>query len=334
MQATTTSASTPSFADWYRANHPGLVEAVLRAVGPPALAAEAVDEAFARAFAGWDRVQAMRSPTGWVYRVAVNEARRQLRRATREQAVLAAAPGPGSTPPPGGEAWLLVHELPVRQRATVVLRHVAGLTEAEVGAALGVTRSTVSSSLAAAYRTLATKLAEDEPRSRTMPDRDERRSDQDWPLRLMVARRCGPDGCDADDLLGAAGPTAVTYGDAVRDTIKVRPGDLVAVADGIAGPEVVWRWWGGTVEAVDGASVTVSRNVTQAEPTDPRRAAMAVAVPDELRGRIDVGELVWFGEEDGRKAVVAVAGPEAAVRAEARFPHIRAAYRTEGTGPG
>jgi RNA polymerase sigma-70 factor (ECF subfamily) len=345
MQATTTSSPIPSFADWYRANHPGLVEAVLRAVRPAALATDAVDEAFARAFAGWDRVQTMRSPTGWVYRVAVNEARRQLRRATREQAVLAAAPGPGSTPPPGGEAWLLVHDLPVRQRATVVLRHVAGLTEAEVGAALGVTRSTVSSSLAAAYRTLAKKLAEDEQRSTTMPDIEnprgplhptDRAPDEDWPLRLMVARRCGPDGCDADDLLGTAGRTAVAYGDAVRATVKVRPGDLVAVADGPAGPEIVWRWWGGTVEAVDGGSgtVSVSRNVTQTVPTDSRRVAVDVAVPGDLRGGIDVGELVWFGEEDGRKVVVAVAGPEAAGRAQARFPHIRAAYRIDGPDPG
>jgi RNA polymerase sigma-70 factor (ECF subfamily) len=332
MQATTTSPPTPSFADWYRANHPGLVDAVLRAVRPPALAADAVDEAFARAFAGWDRVHTMRSPTGWVYRVAVNEARRQLRRATREQAFLAAGPAPESVPPPGDEAWLLVHELPVRQRATVVLRHVAGLTEADVGAALGVTRSTVSSSLAAAYRTLATKLAEDEPRRTSVPDIDEprgplppidRASGEDWPLRLMVARRCGPDDCDVEDILRTGGRTTATYGDAVRDTIKVRP-------------EVVWRWWGGTVDAVDasGGAVTVSRNVTRTAPTDPRRAAMEVAVPDELRGRIDAGELVWFGEEDGSKVVVAVAGPEAAALAEARFPRIRAAYRAEEAEPG
>jgi hypothetical protein len=248
-------------------------------------------------------------------------------------------------PPPGDEAWLLVHELPVRQRATVVLRHVAGLTEADVGAALGVTRSTVSSSLAAAYRTLATKLAEDEPRRTSVPDIDEprgplhpidRASGEDWPLRLMVARRCGPDDCDVEDIRRTGGRTTATYGDAVRDTIKVRPGDLVALADGAAGPEIVWRWWGGTVDAVDasGGAVTVSRNVTRTAPTDPRRAAMEVAVPDELRGRIDAGELVWFGEEDGSKVVVAVAGPEAAALAEARFPRIRAAYRAEEAGPG
>jgi len=331
MQATT-SASTLDFADWYRASRPGLAEAVRRAIGPPVLAADAIDEAFTRAFARWDRVQTMRSPTGWVYRVAVNEARRQLRRATREATILAAAGPPAAmTPPAGGEAWLLVDELPVRQRATVVLRHVAGLTEAEVATALGVTRSTVSSSLAAAYRNLARTLAEDDPRSETMPEPTTTDTPVEMPLRLAVARVCGPDGCDVEPLPPAGpGPFAATYGDAVRDTIKVRPGDLVAVTSGAAPAEIMWRWWNGQVEAVsDGAaSATVSRNVTQDRADAARRASMEVAVPDELIGRIEPGDTVWFGEEDGRKVIVAVAGPEAEARASARFPRIRAAYRS------
>jgi RNA polymerase sigma-70 factor (ECF subfamily) len=322
MKSTTTSPSTPAFADWYRANHPGLVEAVLRAVSPSALAADAVDEACARAFAGWDRVQAMRSPSGWVYRVAVNEARRQVRRATREQALLAAAPRPAQSPPPGGEAWLLVHDLPARQRATVVLRHVAGLTEAEIGAAMGVTRSTVSSSLAAAYRNLAARLAEERPKENPMP------SPENWPLRLAVARTCDERGCEVDLLGRPDRPMFASYGAAVHETIYIRPGDLVALAEGGDGPEIVWRWWHGRVEEAVGASdtITVSRNVKRTTASDPRRASMPAAVPDELRGRIEVGETVWFGREEGRTTVVAVVGPEAERRVAQRFPEIRAAY--------
>ena len=276
-----------------------MVEAVLRAVRPPALAADAVDEAFARAFAGWDRVQAMRSPAGWVYRVAVNEARRQLRRATREDALVAAQPPPRPAPPPGGEAWLLVETLPVRQRAAVVLRHVAGLTEAQIGSALGVTRSTVSSSLAAAYRSLAGQLAEAE--MTTEPD--------EGALVLALVRACHPGGCDVEPLAG--GPVvAADYSDAVRDRIRVRPGDLVAVDP--AGPTVVWRWWSGTVEALGaGVAVTVSRDVTRAEADGSARAAFTAELPADLVGGVDVGETVWFGVEGERKVVVAVAGPEA-----------------------
>lgn len=297
----------PDFSSWYRSAHPGLADAVVRAVRSPGLAADALDEAFTRAFAGWDRVQAMRSPAGWVYRVAVNEARRQLRRATREEAVLATVPATSPAPPPGGETWLVVGELPIRQRAAVVLRHVAGLTEAEVGEALGVSRSTVSSSLAAAYRTLATKLADEAPAAG--------RAEGDH-VRLGVARACRLEGCDVEPL--DAGPTyPAAYSDAVRDTIKVRPGDLVAV-DPKGGPTVVWRWWAGTVEALDveggeadANTITVSRNITQSGPDDPRRATVPVGVPPELADAIHVGETVWFGSDGrgpGRKVVVAVQG--------------------------
>lgn len=286
---------------------------MLRAVRPPGLAADAVDEAFARAFAGWDRVQAMRSPAGWVYRVAVNEARRQLRRATREESRLAAEPPPRATPPPGGEAWLLVEGLPLRQRAAVVLRHVAGLTETQIGEALGVTRSTISSSLADAYRSLAAQLTDPgDP-----PVTDERLE-----LLLAVALSCGPDGCEVEPLPGG-GATSVGYSDQVRNRIKVRPGDLVAVHAG--GGRIVWRWWAGTVEATGASTITVSRNITQRTPEDPRRASFPVELPDELAAGVDVGDTVWFGTEDGTHVVVAVAGAEAATQAAARFPAIRQA---------
>jgi RNA polymerase sigma-70 factor (ECF subfamily) len=332
---------------------------VLRAVRPltgvhprhavPELAADAVDEAFARAFARWERVQVMGSPAGWVYRVAVNEARRQLRRAVREETLLddERRTRPVVAPPPGGEAWLLVDRLPVRQRATVVLRHVAGLTEAEVGVALGVTRSTVSSSLAAAYRSLARQL--ESGYETGSPARVSREPD----LQVAVVRTCGPQGCEVSMAAGdASGPSFVPYSAAVLGTVKVRPGDLVAVSISAAQPrgaEIVWRWWGGRVERIapDGRSATVSRNVTQTSPDDARRAEMDVALPDELADDVGIGEHVWFGtDEPGRqkgrdagggrqkgrdagggrqKVVVAVAGPAVEARAAARFPDIRRA---------
>jgi DNA-directed RNA polymerase specialized sigma24 family protein len=39
-----------------------------------------VSEAFARALAAWPRVRTMDSPGGWLYRVALNQARSWLRR--------------------------------------------------------------------------------------------------------------------------------------------------------------------------------------------------------------------------------------------------------------
>jgi DNA-directed RNA polymerase specialized sigma24 family protein len=291
-----------SFAEWYRAAHPGLLEDVLRAVARPALAEDALDAAFEKAFLRWDAVQAMRSPDGWVYRVAVNAARRAMARELREGDRLAFAAGrPAHAPPPGGETWLLVRGLPIRQRTAVVLRHVGGLTEAEVADAMGVTRSTVSSSLASAYKTLGRALAEPSPEEpRPMPD-----------IHLAVATRCTGTGAHVEPLDGSA-PSDARWSDAVRDVIKVRPGDLVAVRAG----EVVWRWWGGTVVDVGDERVTVQRNVTQRADSDPRTATMEVALPEELRGSVANADRVWFDHD----AVVAVGAPETVI--DRLAPHL------------
>ncbi|HVF31427.1 MAG TPA: sigma factor-like helix-turn-helix DNA-binding protein [Acidimicrobiales bacterium] len=237
-------------------------------------------------------------------------------------ALLAAQPPPRPAPPPGGEAWLLVETLPVRQRAAVVLRHAGGLTETQIGDALGVTRSTISSSLADAYRRLAVELAAAD--SDTDADAAGPMTAAPMELALAVVRSCGPDGCDLEPL--AKAPTSrAGYSEAVRDRIRIRRGDLVAVGPSASGPTIVWRWWSGTVEAMEtDRTITVSREVTRG-PDGAPRAAFPVALPPDLVGGVDVGETVWFGTEEDHKVVVAVAGPEAERRAAARFPAIRQA---------
>lgn len=290
-----------SFDEWYRDHRPGLVDAAVRAIGGQrALAADAVDEACARALARWERVQSMRSPAGWVYRVAINEARRQLRRDAREHDLsrfLFPAP---TAPPPGGEAWLVVDELPPRQRIAVALRHVAGLTETEIALRTGVTRSTVNSTLASAYQRLALALGKRSTEEPSLPMTT---------LSLAIARRCDTDGCDVEPIAGETGVVRrVTYSSAVRDTVKVRPGDLVA----LDGEALVWRWWHGTVVAVDlsAGSATVRRNATQRTDTDPRTVDLAVLVPADLIDELAAGDIVFFGTEDDTKVVVATAAPE------------------------
>ena len=64
------------------------------------------------------------------------------------------------------ELTALIADLPERMRATVVLRHVADLTEPRIGEVLGVSRGTVSSNLRDAYERLAAAL---EPAEETTP---------------------------------------------------------------------------------------------------------------------------------------------------------------------
>jgi len=148
------------FETWYRQVHPRLGTSLALAFGDVGLAQESADEAFARALERWDRVAAMESPTGWVYRVAFNGARRRLRRAGLERRLLRGHRS-DSVDPPAGELWEVVGELPARQRQAVVLRHVGQLREVEIGAAMGISRGAVSSTLRAAYQSL--RIALDDP---------------------------------------------------------------------------------------------------------------------------------------------------------------------------
>ncbi|HEY9557096.1 MAG TPA: sigma-70 family RNA polymerase sigma factor [Acidimicrobiales bacterium] len=146
------------FESWYRREHPRLLASIVLVSGQPDLAREAVDEALVRALERWDRVSAMASPGGWTYRVALNCLRRRTRRAAMERRLLRRGVRERSLAPPAGEAWEVVRSLPPRQRAVVVLRYVADLSQSEIAEVLGVTRSTVSSTLTAAHRALAPML--------------------------------------------------------------------------------------------------------------------------------------------------------------------------------
>jgi RNA polymerase sigma-70 factor (ECF subfamily) len=65
------------FSTWYEGERDGVVRAPLVLGGDQEAARDAVAEAFSRAYERWTRVSAMGSPTGWVYRVALNELRRR-----------------------------------------------------------------------------------------------------------------------------------------------------------------------------------------------------------------------------------------------------------------
>ena len=149
------------FEVWYRREHPRLVTLLAASTGDVALASEAADEALARAFERWRRVSQMDSPTGWTYRVAFNIIRRRSRQHARERTTLRGL-RTDDVPGPTGELWLLVAELPPRQRTAVLLRHVGQLTEPEVANVMGVARGTVSSTLRSAYQRLRIEIADDE----------------------------------------------------------------------------------------------------------------------------------------------------------------------------
>ncbi len=149
------------FETWYEREHPRLLASLLLVVGDIDLASEAVDEACSRALVRWSRVAEMESPNGYVYRIALHDAWRRRRRAQIERRLLSRFRPQTTVPAPAGEAWDLVRSLAPRQRATVVLRYVADLTEVEIARVMGVSRGTVASALIDAHRAIARRLEAD-----------------------------------------------------------------------------------------------------------------------------------------------------------------------------
>jgi len=150
------------FETWYKAEYPRLVNTLAMVVGGRALAADAAAEACVRALSRWDRVGRMERPGGWVYRVALNEARRRAKRRTTEYRLLTEhlPLSPTSSPPVEGdvELWAAVAELPDRTREVVVLRYVADLTEPAIADALGIRRGSVATLLRRAHSRLGEQL--------------------------------------------------------------------------------------------------------------------------------------------------------------------------------
>ena len=147
-----------SFDDFYRTERDGLARALAVTLADASLAAEAVDEAMARAYQRWDSVGRYDSPGGWVYRVALNWSTSVLRRRRRPLPAVHDI-GPTDVGPidePAVAAALA--ELDVRQRAVVVCRFYLGLSEAETAAALGIRPGTAKSRLHRAIQHLQVRL--------------------------------------------------------------------------------------------------------------------------------------------------------------------------------
>lgn len=116
---------------------------------------EAVAEALAYGWEHWDRIQSMENPAGYLYRVAVNHARkaRPRYRMSFPQAALDAVPWVE----PGLPKALA--RLSEQQRVAVYLVHGHDWSMSEVATLLGVSKSTVQSHVERGMRKLRRRLA-------------------------------------------------------------------------------------------------------------------------------------------------------------------------------
>lgn len=133
-------------------------------VGDTALAEELVMEAFARVLPRWSAVQRADQPVAYVRRAVVNLCVSRLRRLTLERRVSqrhTAAPLLARADASDDAAAVLaaVRQLPLRQRACVVLRYFDDLADHEIAATLGCSVGTVKSQLSKARARLAQLLS-------------------------------------------------------------------------------------------------------------------------------------------------------------------------------
>ncbi|MCU1360229.1 MAG: putative polymerase ECF-subfamily sigma factor, partial [Ilumatobacteraceae bacterium] len=138
----------PSFEDFYRTSRASIGRALAMTLRNNSLAAEAIDEAMARAFQRWPHVSQLDNPGGWVYRVGLNWSRSVVRRLTRSAppwvGAVETSPAPAVQDPLIDRALQL---LTVDQRAVVVCRLLLNLSEASTAEALGIRPGTVKSRL-------------------------------------------------------------------------------------------------------------------------------------------------------------------------------------------
>ncbi|SNY61980.1 RNA polymerase sigma-70 factor, sigma-E family [Paractinoplanes atraurantiacus] len=125
------------------------------------LADDLVQEALAKAYSNWRKVQRADSPSAYVRRILINESRRHWRR-NRHVDV---SEVPDITVPDLSDgvvtrADLLqaLQSLTLRQRATVVLRFLEGLSERETAEALKCSEGTVKSQTSRALSKLKSVL--------------------------------------------------------------------------------------------------------------------------------------------------------------------------------
>ncbi|MGB8859901.1 MAG: sigma factor-like helix-turn-helix DNA-binding protein [Ilumatobacteraceae bacterium] len=134
-------------------------------IGDADLAADAVDEAMARAYARWSTVGALEHPAGWVYRVALNWTRSFHRRRRRTPPSWLASNGAGLDEVPMDPAvTAALHALPEAQRDVVICRLLLGWSEAFTASALRTRPGTVKSRLSRAVDALATQLDHLDPK--------------------------------------------------------------------------------------------------------------------------------------------------------------------------
>lgn len=127
-------------------------------LGNAELAGEATDEAMTRAFERWNRLSRMANPAGWVYRVGLNWAKRQMRRRSYDFPPGARLIATEDMPTPDPQLWDALDRLTTDHKTVLVLRYAEDWSVKQIADALNVATGTVKSRLHRAMNELREEL--------------------------------------------------------------------------------------------------------------------------------------------------------------------------------
>ena len=148
---TSDEAGTPApadFDDLFREHYWPMVRSLTVACGDREAAADAVQEAFMRAYTRWRRVSSYDSPAGWVRHVALNRLRDHFRRQARGQVALTRLAGrttdvEAPTEPADDEVTTMLATLAPQQRIAAALFYVEELSVREVAESMHLSEGAV-----------------------------------------------------------------------------------------------------------------------------------------------------------------------------------------------
>lgn len=138
MMADELDAVEGDFIHFFRSNHGRLGRALFLLTGDAAVAEDLAQEALVRVYERWRRVRAMRSPVGYLFRIAMNLHRSRWRGLMRGSATESRALDELVRIEDRDELGRLLSRLPIGQRQALVLVEWLEMTAEEAARVLGI----------------------------------------------------------------------------------------------------------------------------------------------------------------------------------------------------
>lgn len=133
------------FEAFFVATYPGLLRTMTAVTGSAEMAADALQDAYQRAYARWSRISRYDQPAAWIRRVAINRSRDLARSETRRRANEERAAEPRIVEEPTFDDAVprMLSQLPDRQRTAMALYYIDGLSVEQTAQAMGLSTGAV-----------------------------------------------------------------------------------------------------------------------------------------------------------------------------------------------